>query len=233
MDVRSPSNRSLYFTLLFMGGMASSLFLFLAGVATAMSAASKGRREGSHRRGAAMARRRGWEIFVLGLVFRVQAQVLGFAPLMNIFKVDMLNTMGLAIVGASYVWQWSEDRRTRLIALAVVTAGITMVTPLVRAVGWLALLPDPMEASASGRTVRGVSALSVGGVPLRRSNRRRAGRFHESCVATSRVLAGSHCPRCRRGAWLAWSASFRPALFHGIVLARFADVLLHPSRIVR
>ena len=135
-----------YFTLLFVGGLASSLFLFLAGVATAMSAASKGRRAGSHRAGAALARRRGWEIFALGLVFRVQALILGFAPIMNFFKVDMLNTMGLAIVGASLLWQFTPDRRVRLAAFALATTGITMMTPVIRAVGWLAPLPDPLEA---------------------------------------------------------------------------------------
>lgn len=203
-----------YFTLLFIGGLASASFLFLAGVATAMSAASKARREGSVRSGAAMARRRGWEIFVLGVVFRVQAQVLGFAPLMNIFKVDMLNTMGLAIVAASYVWQGSEDRRTRLISLGVVTAGITMVTPLVRAVGWLAPLPDPIEAYL--RPAGPYAAFPLfpwagfvfGGAIV--------GELVDSTKAASRraaFLQAAIALVAVAGAWLAWSASFRPALF--------------------
>jgi uncharacterized membrane protein len=135
-----------YFTLLFIGGIASSLFLFLAGVATAMSATSKGRQCGSARQAAAIVRRRGWEIFVLGVIFRIQAQVLGFAPFMNVFKVDMLNTMGLSIVAASWLWPLARERRGRLIVFVATMVTITMVTPLIRAAGWPAPLPDPLEA---------------------------------------------------------------------------------------
>ena len=203
-----------YFTLLFIGGLASSLFLFLAGVATAMSAASKGRRAGSHRAGAAMARRRGWEIFALGLVFRVQALILGFAPIMNVFKVDMLNTMGLSIVAAAVIWQLMPQRRTRLAAFALATAGITMITPLVRAVGWLAPLPDPLEAYLrpagpyaafplfpwAGFLFAGVL---VGDLvdAVRESPRR-----HVVLHAGIALVASS-------GVFLAWRASFLPALF--------------------
>lgn len=135
-----------YYTLVFTGGVASSLFLFLAGVATAMSAASKARREGSERAGAAQARRRGWEIFCLGFVFRLQAQVLSLGPIDNMFKVDMLNVMGLSIVAASYAWQVSPHVRRRAAVFAVITGVLAMATPLVRDVTWLAPLPDPLEA---------------------------------------------------------------------------------------
>jgi uncharacterized membrane protein len=137
---------SRFFLVVFVSGIASPLFLFLAGVATAMSAGSKGRRQNSRQAGAALARRRGWEIFVLGLVFRVQAQVLGLGPLSNLFKVDMLNAMGLSIVAVSYVWQAANTQRARLTALAVMVGAIAMLTPVVRDVSWLAPLPDPLEA---------------------------------------------------------------------------------------
>ena len=143
-----------WYTVAFIGGVASPLFLFLAGVATAMSAASKGRRafaqiaDGAqaHAIGARLARRRGWEIFVLGLVFRLQAQILGMGPLQNLFKVDMLNVMGLSMVAASYLWQISTTHRVRIGAFALVTASIAMLTPIVRDVTWLAAWPDPLEA---------------------------------------------------------------------------------------
>ncbi len=203
-----------YFTILFVGGIASSLFLFLAGVATAMSASSKGRREHSHAAGAAMARRRGWEIFALGLVFRVQAQVLGFAPLMNIFKVDMLNTMGLSIVAASWLWQLTPDRRTRLALFSLATAAFTMVTPIVRTVGFLAPVPDPLEAYLrpagafaafplfpwAGFLFAGVL---VGDLvdAVRASTRRQFGLQAGIIVVAS------------AGIWLAWGASFQPSIY--------------------
>jgi uncharacterized membrane protein len=135
-----------FYALVFIAGIASPLFLFLAGVATALSAGSKGRRRQSHRAGAILARRRGWEIFALAFVFRVQSQLLGLGPIDNLFKVDMLNLMGLAMVFASYVWQFAEDRRVRLGLFAIVTTAVTMMTPIVRQVIWLAALPDPVEA---------------------------------------------------------------------------------------
>jgi hypothetical protein len=126
-----------WYVVAFIGGVASPLFLFLAGVAIAMSAAVKG---------AAMARRRGWQVFGLGLLFRLQSQLLGMGPLDNLFKVDMLNIMGLSMVAASYAWQASADRRARIATLATITVAITMITPIVRDVTWLAGLPDPIEA---------------------------------------------------------------------------------------
>jgi uncharacterized membrane protein len=126
-----------WYVVAFIGGVASPLFLFLAGVASAMSAASKG---------AHLARRRGWEIFALGLLFRLQSQVMGMGPLQNLFKVDMLNIMGLSMVLATYVWQLTSERRRRVAAFAVSTAAITLVTPIVRDALWLAPLPDPLEA---------------------------------------------------------------------------------------
>lgn len=135
-----------FYVTVFIAGVASPLFLFLAGLATAMSAASKARREGGHAVGAGLARRRGWEIFALALVFRVQSQVLGMGPWANLFKVDMLNVMGLSIVAASYLWQVSDRPRTRVALFAVVAGAIAMVTPIVRDVAWLAALPDPLEA---------------------------------------------------------------------------------------
>ncbi len=70
-----------YYSLQWIGGVASPLFLFLAGAAMAMSAASKARQSGQHAAGARAARRRGWEIFLLAFVFRLQAEILGFGPL--------------------------------------------------------------------------------------------------------------------------------------------------------
>jgi uncharacterized membrane protein len=126
-----------WYAVAFIGGVASPLFLFLAGVATAMAAEVKG---------ASLARSRGWQIFGLGLLFRVQSQILGFGPLQNLFKVDMLNIMGLAMVAATFVWQMAGTRGKRIAWFAIVTTAIAMITPIVRDVAWLAPLPDPLEA---------------------------------------------------------------------------------------
>jgi uncharacterized membrane protein len=211
----APDRRTeAFYTLFFIGGVASPLFLFLAGLASAMSAASKGRRVGSHRAGAVAARRRGWEIFALALVFRVQAQLLGLGAIGNLFKVDMLNAMGLSIVAASLVWQVAPERRSRLALFALLTTGITLATPLVRAAGWLASLPDPLEAYLrpagpyaafpvfpwAGFLFAGVIVGDL--IDAVKADSRRHVMTQLGIVA---VAAG--------GVWLAWRASFQPPLF--------------------
>jgi uncharacterized membrane protein len=126
---------SSFYTTSFVGGMASPLFLFLAGLAGAMSATSKARRAGSLSSGAAAVRARGWEIFALALVFRLQAQLLGWGALENVLKVDMLNAMGLSIVAAFAIWPVTTSRTSRVWLFAGLTAAITMSTPLLRSIG--------------------------------------------------------------------------------------------------
>jgi uncharacterized membrane protein len=187
-----------YYTLLFVAGVASPLFLFLAGVAMALSASAKGRQAGGHAAGAAIARRRGWEIFVLGLIFRVQSQLLGQGPLGNLLRVDMLNVMGLAMVAAARVWGAAPSRRTRLLLFAAATGAIAMITPLVRQAAWLAVLPDPVEAYL--RPTGPYSAFVL--FPW-------AG-FLFAGVQTWICLGGG------AGVLLAWWASLQPPLYDGV-----------------
>src|SRR5262245_4569268 len=199
-----------FYTLLFVGGIASPAFLFLAGVASVMSAATKAHREGSLRAGAAAARRRGWEIFALGLVFRVQAQILGFGPLTNIFKVDMLNTMGLSIVAATWLWERFPRRSARALMFGLVTTAITLLTPLVRAAPWLAPVPDPIEAYLRPAGTYAAfplfpwagflfAGLIVGDlIDAVRMDPRRVLPLHLTIAASSIV-----------GVWLSWRASFQ------------------------
>lgn len=191
-----------WYAVAFVGGVASPLFLFLAGVATAMAAASKG---------VALARHRGWEIFGLGLLFRVQSQLLGMGPLQNLFKVDMLNIMGLSMVLATYALAISTAHRTRLLVFALLTGAIAMVTPIVRDVSWLAGLPDPIEAYLRpagpyaafpmfpwmGFLFAGVIVgLLIKAVPK-----------FSPALHTGLVLAGG------AGVVLAWEASFLPSIY--------------------
>lgn len=203
-----------YYSLQWTGGVASALFLLLAGLATAMSAGSKGRRAGNHIAGARAVRQRGWEIFLLALIFRLQAQLLGMGPVYNFFKVDMLNTMGLSIVGASYVLQWMAKPRRRVVAFGVLTAAVTFVTPIIRAADPLAVLPDPIEAYL--RPAGGLAAFPLfpwGGYlfagvligelidRVRLTNRHRASLHWGLAIAGSVSIV------------LAWRASYLPALY--------------------
>ena len=66
--------------LAYAAGTFTALFLFLAGVAVALSAGSKLRRFGSRRQAAALVARRGAEIFAVALLIRLQSIVLSNAP---------------------------------------------------------------------------------------------------------------------------------------------------------
>jgi uncharacterized membrane protein len=135
-----------FYTLQWIGGVASALFLFLAGIALALSASSTARRHGSFAEGARKARRHGVEILILAFLFRLQAQLLGLGPMSSLLKVDMLNIMGVAMMVASIVWRSSERRPVRVAAFGIVTALVALSTPLVRAAAWPQALPDPIEA---------------------------------------------------------------------------------------
>jgi uncharacterized membrane protein len=143
-----------YFWAVFVAGLAAPMFLFLAGVTLALSASGREDREG-RAAAAAHVRRRGWHIFVLALLFRLQAQLLGWGALVNLLKVDILNVMGLAMVAAGWLWGVASSRPARTGVFAVATLAMTMLTPLVREAAWLAPLPDPIEwylRPAPGRT---------------------------------------------------------------------------------
>jgi len=132
---------------LIVGGMGAPLFLFLAGVAVALAAESRERRSGDARAAARSVRRRGWEIFGLAFLFRLQSYLLNpGASVHGLLKVDILNVMGPSIVLAAWLWQLGPTRLGRIGALAGATVAIAMVTPLVRTWSVVAGLPDAVEA---------------------------------------------------------------------------------------
>jgi uncharacterized membrane protein len=130
---------------LMLGGFGAPLFLFLAGVTVPLSAASKARRHGDDRAAALAVEKRGLEIFLLAFLFRVQAFVLSGSSPNTLLKVDILNIMGPAIVATAFLWGLATSTRARLVTFATTTAAIALSTPIVRAFGWLAWLPDPIE----------------------------------------------------------------------------------------
>jgi uncharacterized membrane protein len=127
-----------------LGGFAAPLFLFLAGVAVVLSATAKARKSGVAA-GAAAVRRRGWEIFGLAFLFRLQAFLLnpGASPA-GLLKVDILNIMGPAIVAAAAIWGRVRSERWRLVAFGCTTLAVTLLTPVVRTTHVLDLLPGPL-----------------------------------------------------------------------------------------
>jgi uncharacterized membrane protein len=130
---------------LILGGFGAPLFLFLAGIAVALSAGSKARRMGDDRKAAWLVARRGAEIFALAFLFRLQAFIVSASPAWTLLKVDILNIMGPAIAISAWLWATTHSRTGRLLTFAIVTAGLALATPIVRAVSWLGPLPDFIE----------------------------------------------------------------------------------------
>ncbi len=129
-----------------LGGFGAPIFLFLAGAAIVLAAGGRLRKGATPQEASAAARRRGWQIFGLAFVFRLQSWLLsGGAPLGTLLKVDILNIMGLAMVGAAALWGVAHRDAWRALLLAGAAIALTMLTPIVRATPWLAWLPDPID----------------------------------------------------------------------------------------
>jgi uncharacterized membrane protein len=132
--------------LMVIGGGGTTLFLFLAGVAVALSAGSKLRRTGSISRAANAVVRRGLGIFALAFLFRLQAWILGWSHRpTDLLKVDILNIMGPSIVVAALLWRLGTSSWARALIFAAVAAATAFLTPLTRMLP-PAFLPAPILA---------------------------------------------------------------------------------------
>ena len=132
--------------LMLLGGMAAPLFLFLAGVAISLSAASQIRRGAAPDVAAHRVEQRGWQLFRYAFLFRLQSFVLGgFRAPRSLLKVDILNVMGPAIALTARLWGAGRSRWARAAWIAVATVAVVLVTPWIRTTPLLDPLPDPLE----------------------------------------------------------------------------------------
>ena len=122
MDARSRRHGVAYRDAAVLGGFAAPFFLWLAGLAVVLAATraaecpdpapSPARRSSGRARGVEMACRRGLEIFILAFLFRLQAFIVTpGGPPVTLFRVDVLNIMGPAMVGVGLLWGAGRTRR--------------------------------------------------------------------------------------------------------------------------
>jgi uncharacterized membrane protein len=141
-----------------LGTVPAPAFLFLAGVSVAI-VTEKMRQKGIARNEIARhSIRRGAEIFVLGLIFRVQEYALGYkwVPWTDLLRVDILNTIGLSLIFLGILcWFASAPdpvvaRRRSIVASLATATMVAMLTPLI----WVAwrpkFLPWPLESYING-----------------------------------------------------------------------------------
>jgi hypothetical protein len=163
---------------------------------------------------AALALRRGWQIFGLAFLFRLQSWLIsGGSWRLSLLKVDILNVMGLSLVIGAWLWALSAHRIVRILLFAIATAAVAMSTPLIREAGVLAALPDAIEAyirPLPGRTnfalfpwAGFVFAGAIAGelVAAARSE------AQERALQAGFLLSGL------AGIVLAFAASFRPSIY--------------------
>jgi uncharacterized membrane protein len=116
-----------------LGGFAAPMFLWLAGLAVVLAAARTAARTGSRRQAADAIVRRGLIIFILAFLFRVQAFIVSPGNhLVTLFRVDILNIMGPAIVAAGLAWAAARTPAARAAVFASLAIVFSMATPIVR-----------------------------------------------------------------------------------------------------
>jgi uncharacterized membrane protein len=146
------------------GTFPAPLFLFLAGISFALIVDKFLTKDLSANQIAKTTLRRGAEIFALGLLFRIQefAISLGWAPWSDLFRVDILNTIGISIMLMGVVC-WTVLARTRgpsslparryttlILTATLVSAAIAAVTPLLWTTWRPRFLPWELQTYING-----------------------------------------------------------------------------------
>jgi uncharacterized membrane protein len=157
----SPAARqSKFFMYSQLGGtFPAPLFLFLAGISFALVTDKLWRKGLPPARIARATIRRGAEIFAFGLLFRLQEYLIawGWAPLSDLLRVDVLNTIGLSMMLMGLlcwlVLSIHPGKRMR-VALVVASAGTALLISLLTPPLWTNWRPDwlpwPMESYVNG-----------------------------------------------------------------------------------
>jgi uncharacterized membrane protein len=120
----------------FLGGMPPAVFLFLLGVTFAFLMDSQEKKGvAAAGRFAAAARRSGY-LFAAAFAFRLQLWLFSIdkSPWTDLFRVDILNCMGLALLVLSVMAVFRTEERIRL--CAVLGFAIAAASPLISGLDW-------------------------------------------------------------------------------------------------
>jgi uncharacterized membrane protein len=157
----SPAARqSKFFMYSQLGGtFPAPLFLFLAGVSFALVTEKLWQKNLAPAKIARATIRRGAEIFAFGLLFRLQEYVIawGWAPLSDLLRVDVLNTIGLSmmLMGVMCWLVLAVHRGAHArVALILASAGTALLISLLTPPLWTTWRPDwlpwPLESYING-----------------------------------------------------------------------------------
>jgi uncharacterized membrane protein len=133
--------------LVWIGGWAAPLFLFLAGIAVPFAGASHMARGRSRSEARRAVERRGWQIFLLAHVFHLQSFLFNTQARWSIIlKPDILNILGLGLVAVAICWRRATSPRAAAIWLLAPAAAVVLLTPFSRTWWWPTLLYPRVEA---------------------------------------------------------------------------------------
>jgi uncharacterized membrane protein len=141
------------------GTLPAPLFLFLAGISFALVADKLRQKDLPAGQIARTTIRRGAEILGLGLLFRVQEVALGWgwAPWTDLFRVDILNTIGISMMLMGVMcWimlSFAHGRHVRFVlggSAVAVGLAISLLTPLLWTSWRPRWLPWPLESYING-----------------------------------------------------------------------------------
>ena len=141
------------------GTFPAPLFLFLAGISFALVTEKLWKKNLPPAQIARTTIRRGAEIFAFGLLFRLQEYLIawGWAPLSDLLRVDVLNTIGLSMMLMGVVcWLVLSIHRGAHVRLALVlaSAGTAALISLLTPPLWTTWRPDwlpwPLESYING-----------------------------------------------------------------------------------
>ena len=119
----------------FLGGLPPALFLFLTGITLAFLMHSVERKGWSPRKRVWESLLRSRYLFFLAFAFRLQLWIFGLpAPWQGLFKVDVLNCMGLSIALLSVMAIFTTAERVRL--CAVLGLAIAFLSPVISEMDW-------------------------------------------------------------------------------------------------
>jgi uncharacterized membrane protein len=129
------------------GGAAAPLFLFLAGVAVPFAISGHVGRGADPGRAAWLVQKRGWQVFGLAHLFRLQSFLVNpNAPWSDVLKPDILNILGLGLAGTAWLVGRGGSRQRRIWWLLVPSAVVLVLTPLAPEWSWPSLLYPRFEA---------------------------------------------------------------------------------------
>lgn len=120
----------------FVGGMPPAVFLFLLGVTFAFLMDSQEKKGFTPGKRVFAAVKRSGYLFAAAFAFRLQLWLFSFdkSPWTDIFRVDILNCMGLALLLLAPMAVFRTSERIRL--CAILGLGIAAASPLVSSINW-------------------------------------------------------------------------------------------------